>query len=332
MSVALRICIGLISTAFALTAEGQAQIEQKQGPATLLIEGEKIEDGRVELRLSSLLTVTISVEGPSTMEVEQAKPNDLTQSKFWTVRNADEALTVDLPDDKIRWRRTYTLDPQNKGDLSLLVAPLRFRSKSGKGEWQTATWKEVVIRVTTTVQQVDPSQLRDITGPEPMPETKSPWIPVLRWSGAALVTLAVVLLFLEWRRRLAKTAPELLPHEWAVRELARLENMGLPQHGQAERFHTLASDTIRRYLELRFQLRAPRQTTAEFLEAMREAPQLDAGQRILLRDFLERCDLAKFARAEYSVEECKGTADMARTFVDQTKPAPAPVRQDTAKP
>jgi hypothetical protein len=331
MSILARICIGLIFSAFANAAEGQAQIEQKEGPAALLIQGEKIEDGRLELRLSSLLTVKISIEGPSTMEVELAKPNDLTQSKFWTVRSADEPVTVTLSGGKVRWRRTYTLDPQNKGDLPLLIAPLRYRAASGKGEWQTATWKEVVIRVTTTVQQVDPSQLRDITGPEPMPETKSPWIPVLRWSGAALVTLAIALLLLEWRRRQAKAAPELPPHEWAVRELARLESMGLPQHGQAERFHTLASDTIRRYLELRFQLRAPRQTTAEFLEAMREAPQLDVGQRTLLREFLERCDLAKFARAEYSEEECKGTADMARKFVDQTKPAPAPGPQNSAK-
>jgi hypothetical protein len=279
-----------------------------------------------------LLTVTLSVEGALTTEVEWAKPESLTQSKFWTVRSAEEPVTSNLPDNKVRWHRTYILDPQNKGDPPLQIAPLRYRLQSGKGEWQTATWKEVLIRVTTTVQQVDPSQLRDITGPEPMPEVKSPWIGVLRWSGAALVALAAVLMYLEWRRRHAKATPALPPHEWAVQELARLESMGLPQHGQAERFHTLASDTIRRYLELRFQLRAPRQTTAEFLEAMREAPQLDAGQRALLRDFLERCDLAKFARAEYSVEECKGTADMARTFVDQTKPTLAPVPQGAAKP
>src|SRR5262249_36005948 len=117
----------------------------------------------------------------------------------------------------------------------------------------------------------------------------------------------------------------------AIRELSRLESMGLPQHGQAERFHTLLSDTVRRYLELRFQLRAPRQTTAEFLDAMRNSPQLDSGQRNLLRDFLERCDLAKFARAEYSTDECRNTADMARLFVDQTKPAPVPAADASAQ-
>ncbi len=88
------------------------------------------------------------------------------------------------------------------------------------------------------------------------------------------------------------------------------------------RFHTELSDVVRRYLELRFQLRAPRQTTAEFLESMRDAPQLTGEQQALLRDLLERCDLAKFARAAAPPEECQAAAAMARTFVQQTA-APA---------
>jgi hypothetical protein len=229
-----------------------------------------------------------------------------------------------LPENRTRWSRQYSLDPEINGDLPLQVAPLRYRLEAGKGEWQTASWKPVTVRVTTTVAKPDVSELRDITGPEQLPEAKSPWIPVLNWSGIALVALALLLGALELKRRLAPPKPELAPHEWAARELERLEAMRLPEHGQAERFHTLVSDTVRRYLELRFHLRAPRQTTAEFLDAMRQSPNLNADQRTLLRDFLERCDLAKFARAEYSVVECQATAAMARTFVDQTKPAPPP--------
>ena len=325
MNNAIRTLIALLCAGFGLSAPVQAQLEQKQGPATLRIHGDKMEEGHVVVRLSSVATVTLSVEGVATMEVESVKPADLTKSKFWIVPNAGDPEFIALPNNKVQWQRAYTLDPQNKGDLPLQISPLRYRMEAGKGEWQTANWKEVAIRVTTVVDRVDPSQLRDIPGPEPIAESKSPWIPVLRWSGAALVALAAIMFALEWRRRHKRPTPELPPHEWAVRELARLEGMGLPQHGQAERFHTLLSDTIRRYLELRFQLRAPRQTTTEFLEAMRTAPQLDADQRNLLQGFLERCDLAKFARADYSADECRATTEMARSFVDQTKPAPTPV-------
>jgi hypothetical protein len=94
-----------------------------------------------------------------------------------------------------------------------------------------------------------------------------------------------------------------------------------------ERYHTLLSDIVRRYLELRFQLHAPQQSTDEFLEAMRRSPRLTAEQEGLLRDFLRQCDLAKFARAGFSAEECQAAARVARTFVEQTpaqeKPAEA---------
>jgi hypothetical protein len=99
-----------------------------------------------------------------------------------------------------------------------------------------------------------------------------------------------------------------------------------------ERYHTLLSGVVRRYLEARFRLPARRQTTAEFLEAMRRAPQLNAGQQELLRDFLERCDLGKFAPVTPSAEECRATAGMARRLIEQctaTNSAPQESAEDT---
>jgi hypothetical protein len=309
---------------------GPTQYEQKQGPAVLRVEGDKLDDGHVEVRLSSKLRVTLSVEGPATLKVEQ--PANLTLSKHWKTRQVGEPEIEHLPDARVRWQLVAFLEPelvdglplQGKPlNLPLQIAPLRYRLDQSKENWQEAKWREVSVRVTTTVNKPELSELRDIPGPEQLPPVpRSPWIPVLYISGLALIGLAVAL---ELKRRFTRSQPEIPPHEWAARELARLEGLGLPQHGQADRYHTLVSDTIRRYLELRFQLRAPRQTTAEFLEAMRQSPHLNADQRELLRGFLERCDLAKFARAEYSVPDCQATGAMAQSFVEQTKPAPEPV-------
>jgi hypothetical protein len=304
------------------------EYEQKQGPAVLRIEADKIEDGKIEIRLSDKLRLTLTVEGPATLEVK--KPAVLTQSKSWQVRRLDEPEKVALTGGGLRWRQAALIEPDTKGDLSLQIAPIRYRREAGKGDWQTIKWQPVTIHVTTSVVRADPTQARDITPPEAVPEAKSPWKAVLIWTGFALLAVGLVLGALELKRRLAPARPEQPPHEWALRELDRLEGLGLAEHGQAERFHTFVSDLIRRYLELRYHLRAPRQTTAEFLEAMRQAPQLSADQRILLREFLERCDLAKFARTEYSTAECKLTSNMARNFVEQTKPAPEPAPAATA--
>jgi hypothetical protein len=311
------------------TAEEYRQ-SSKTGSATLRLEADKAptQEG-IEIRLSDLVPLTLTLDGPATLEVDKVDP--VTKSEFWRIREVKPAEIVDLPEQKKRWRQEFILEPMNKGDLTLQVEPLRFRSEAGKGDWFPATFEPIKVKVMTSVVAPDVSQMRPITPPEKIPPVRPWWSGALRWGGLALVALALILGALELKRRFAPPKPELAPHEWAARELLRLEAMDLPRHGQAERFHTLLSDLMRRYLELRFRLRAPRQTTAEFLEAMRQAPQLTAEQRLLLRDFLERCDLAKFARAEFSVPECAATATMARTFIEQSRPAPEPALADVSK-
>jgi hypothetical protein len=109
-----------------------------------------------------------------------------------------------------------------------------------------------------------------------------------------------------------------------LRELDRIERTA----GEPDVFHTQASNVIRRYLQERFGLRAPQQTTAEFLA--HSGPRLTAAQQTQLRDFFERCDLAKFARASASPEDCRRTAGLARTFVQQTA-SPEPPTQPSSR-
>jgi hypothetical protein len=80
----------------------------------------------------------------------------------------------------------------------------------------------------------------------------------------------------------------------------------------------MLSNVVRRYLEKRFALPARRQTTPEFLQTMQNAPQLSADQQALVRSFLERCDLAKFANAQATAEECAVAADMVAKLLEET--------------
>jgi hypothetical protein len=56
---------------------------------------------------------------------------------------------------------------------------------------------------------------------------------------------------------------------------------------------------------------------------------LPPAQQEQLRDFLQRCDLAKFACADFSPRECKVAADMARDFIRQTAKTAAPAAPAT---
>jgi hypothetical protein len=164
----------------------------------------------------------------------------------------------------------------------------------------------------------DLSKARDITGIEALP----PPPPGPDWLLGTGLTLGVLLLagtvWVLLRRWFGK--PQVLePDQWAWRELDRIEGLNLPGAGEVERYHTLLAEVVRGYLEKRFRIPATTRTTAEFLEALERLPaSVPAPQHAAVRQFLEHCDLAKFARARFSGEECQVTANLARRVTTGT--------------
>jgi hypothetical protein len=141
------------------------------------------------------------------------------------------------------------------------------------------------------------------------------------WLVLAALALAglIVLLVLWLRRRFAateKTAYELT--------LERLEQArALMNENDPRPYGNAVSEVIRTYLGQRFQARSTRRTTEEFLRDMETNPAGPLAQhRELLRDFLQACDLLKFARYQPGPAELEQVHRSAMTFVTATKPAP----------
>jgi hypothetical protein len=298
-----------------LTGVQAAEYEQRQGHALLRLQAEKVESGQVEIRLSDVLTLTLIVEGRPALQVEPIQT--LTPSKDWQLRQRMEPRQIPLADSRVRWQQQFQLVPLKPGEIPLPLAPLRFREDLDQERWEEAVWQPIPVRVVTEILTPDLSEIRDITPPEEIPAAPSR---LVLWCGVALAFGALGLLLVLWRlwRRRGRQALALPPQQWALRELERIQARSCNTESEVEQFHTLLSDVIRQYLELRFHLPAPEQTTTEFLEEMRRSPELTPEQQRMLRDFLERCDLVKFARAVPSPEECQATAAMARGFVEQT--------------
>ena len=61
-------------------------------------------------------------------------------------------------------------------------------------------------------------------------------------------------------------------------------------------------------------------STEEFLEELHRAPQMTPPQKDLLGQFLEFCDLSKFARHEPTEEDCRRLHAMAIKLVKETAP------------
>jgi LPXTG-motif cell wall-anchored protein len=161
------------------------------------------------------------------------------------------------------------------------------------------------------------SDIRAIKQPVPIPNI---WL----WTALGLGLLLLALLgWWFWRKRrnrpaLVETKPVIPPHEKARAKLQ--EALGLLD--QPRPFCILVSDTIRIYLEERFELRAPERTTEEFLEELQSSPALTYDQKRALGEFLTSCDLVKFARYEPGTAELQAIYDSAVRLVRETEPPP----------
>ena len=157
----------------------------------------------------------------------------------------------------------------------------------------------------------------DIRGIKPPVEIPDHWIWV--WIALAVVLLIVAGVVMWWLRRRRQAAPPLLPvippHVRAKQKLAE----ALMFISDPNRFCTEVSNTLRLYLEERFNLRAPERTTEEFLVELRTSKHLTIDQKQSLGSFLESCDLVKFARHEPTEDNLRQLHDAALRLVDETQ-------------
>jgi hypothetical protein len=303
----------------ASTAEPVPTLTQKQGQASVQLKGDRLTKDGLEVSLSGEPRLVLHVEGKTPLEVELA--DQICVSDAWRVSPRGAAVTTNLGEGRARWQQEFDLEPLQPGQHDLKLEPLRFRE--GDSSWQEVTWKPLPVLITTNIRKADLGEAHDIPPIEEVP--RGPALPAWLFPGIAMLAGAAIVL-LVWfvgRGRLPQVLP-LPPEQAALRELERVSALPRVTPQELQHCHTMLSDVIRRYLERRFELPARRQTTPEFLEALRRAPQLSAGQQDLLRDFLERCDLAKFAPLAPPPEDFEATATLARRLIEECTPVAKP--------
>ena len=94
------------------------------------------------------------------------------------------------------------------------------------------------------------------------------------------------------------------PYEIALERLDKLLRSDMLDKGQVREFYFELTALLRTYIEGQFSLRAPEQTTEEFLAELRKSLAFNPQTaRDLLRRFLEHGDMVKFAKLEPSRDE-----------------------------
>ena len=217
-----------------------------------------------------------------------------------------------------QWQREYSLAVTASG--SFTVPSLTVQVQEGDTPQSLAT-DPFSITVTSLVPaDADLSAVKDIVPPVPLLRRGIPpwvWIIVSGLAGMGLLAGG----WWWYRRRQRAAAVPLVQrpaHILALAALEHLQRQDLISQERVEEFYVRVSTILRRYVELRFGLRAPEQTTEEFLISALATGGLIAAHRDLLEVFLQHCDLVKFARHRPTPSAMQETFESAKTFVEHT--------------
>lgn len=280
-------------------------------------------DGQVEVVAASTMEaldyardfdLTITATYPQGLDVTLP---DMTymRSRFqgFSVADGYERERESLADGKVRRVFRWRLVPSPSAE--------RHRIRPFAVSWRPLAGGSAESRATTPVV-LPPATLEDGVSGEPeinpllvrMPPSRRL---VLLWVLRAVLALLAVAAVLFAVRGLRRVARQMMmsPSERAMAELERLLGRDLPSKGLFKDFYVELTHVVRRYIERAHGLKAPRQTTEEFLGAATGNPDFTPEALASLSAFLHSADLVKFAGVGSSTDLAAKAAEFARKYI-----------------
>lgn len=263
-----------------------------------------------KVTIGDKITYTLTVQAPKNIEINFPE----------FAQNLGDFAVKDFGSSERGWfkaktyRQWYVLDTYVSGKYLIPPSLIKYR-KGGEEEWQEASTDEVSIEVESILESAeDKRDIREIAGPIEF-LVKIPWYV---WVIIALIVLAIGFVFFLFKRKKAKSTiiPPRPAHEIAYEALEALRQKEYLKRKEYKLYYIELSDIVRRYLENRFNLRAPEMTTEEFLNSVKDDKALSYEHKSLLRDFLSHCDLVKFAKYEPAEKEADLSFESAKKLID----------------
>ncbi|MGK5092160.1 hypothetical protein WDW89_09155 [Deltaproteobacteria bacterium TL4] len=299
----------------AKVAETKYEIEKeyKRGPLTFLVKVSQKE-------------ITIADKLELVMEVHLNEDNEVKLPEFgekldqFGIVNYRSPAPQLMEEGKIRYLKKYELEPFLSGEYTLPPMKVAFWQKGKEGETPHEVESEpLTIKVTSLLPEAYAElRLKEIAPPVEIPFVIKPWMYVLAGVGG-LVLFGIGGFYWWYQRRdvVQKTAYR-SAHEIAYDALERLLAEQLVEKGEVKLFYFQVSNILRHYIENRFLLRAPEQTTEEFLHELKGTETLAPSQKEVLKQFLRHCDMVKFAKHQPQNDEIQGVFDACKQFIKET--------------
>jgi hypothetical protein len=273
-----------------------------------------------EPRLSDLVEMEVTVESEPGVEI---KPPAFGQAVGdFLIRDYSERRPEPRPGNARRFH--YQLEPAHAGKHLIHTVSIEFVDRrpgaEGKGEPALIETDPLELNVTSELGDQAPSlaNLEPMLPPQELPRTYAFFWLVLAGVAAVLVILAVVTRRRRKRRTIA--ARRQTPEEIAQAALAQLLAEDLPGRGLIKEFYLRLTGIVRQYVEDTTGIRAPEQTTEEFLRDMRARAAFAPERSVRLAEFLEAADLIKYAGQQPAEGQIEEAISRAHEFVGLSAP------------
>ena len=262
-------------------------------------------------------TLTVTAEAPADVEITLP---DFSKIPEGIETQVSPPETLPAPEGVKRLRQRCLLDVVSPGKYRL--PDLRVEMKRG-GETRTVTLPGPLLNA-RELTEAERGAAQGFADPEPAlavfgsGKRFSPRLVV----PAVLAVLAGAGLLASRLARRGKRGgePPKPPWETAFQRLRTLQAAGLSDAGRFEAYYVDLSAILRYYIEDRFALPAPEQTTQEFLGSAAGHGELTPDQLAFLSEFLVFCDRVKFANHVPTRHGAQEHFDAVEGFVTATIP------------
>lgn len=285
----------------------------QKGPVTVNLKIDKQQIG-----LSETLNVELETNAPQQFAIGLPEIKDANE--FKVISKKYQPDRIDLNRNIIK-SVTYRLEPALVGDFEIPSLIFTFTEPNDANAINIETLP-VKIQVNTSLI-ADPNKISIEDISSDIETVANPPYKFQTWTISVIVLVIVLLAMVAWFNRrkpqIAEQAKIKMPYEIALEQIQELLAKNLISKGFLKEFYGSLCDILRRYIEGRFDIKAPEQTTEEFLVYLSKDSQLNQQDKANLTEFLQHCDLVKFAKHTPEIDDINKSIDLAKDFISRTK-------------
>jgi hypothetical protein len=225
--------------------------------------------------------------------------------------------TTDIGNNRMQLKSDYVI---TSFDADLYLLP-PFRVVSGT---DTVFSTELALKVSTFEVDTESGMFFDIKDVRKPPFYLLDFLPdiLLALTAVLLIALIGFVIYRTVKKKpimpFSKAVPYVPPHIRAIEQLDEIKSHRLWQSGREKEYHSDITDTLRKYIEERFDVGAMEMTSGEILTDIRRFSDVDMAYDNL-KQILLLADFVKFAKYKPLPDENELSMMNAYLFVNNTK-------------